>query len=174
VQAANLVSPTPQLRQRRHSGESGQNLAVRTSSGVSCNKSRALLTLAGLEHSWVEGLDKIWLRVKYVENAFTHSEPKLRIVSASYDKNRFYVATNQSLTRFSGDDSWLASLPVGIVTRHRTGIKLKIKRPAPALPKFKSEEMPAELAAVRLQPGAEQPVAYLIILANMAFASDDS
>jgi hypothetical protein len=128
----------------------------------------ALLTVAGQERLWIEGLEKIWLRVKYSENAFTRRDPKLRIVSASYDKYRFYIPTNQSLTRFAGDDRWLVSLPVGTVVRHSTTITLKLRRPAPAMPKFVSKEVPAGLSAVRLQPSAADPVAYLIILADMA------
>ncbi len=128
---------------------------------------RALLTMASMERSWIEGLDRIWLRVKYLENAFTHSEPKLRIVSAYYDKSRFYIATNQGLTRFAGTDQWLASLPVGTVARHRTVITLKLRRPAPAVPKFISKQLSADLSAVRLQPSSAEPVAYLIILADL-------
>jgi len=105
--------------------------------------------------------------VKYLENAFTHSEPKLRIVSAYYDKSRFYIATNQGLTRFAGTDQWLASLPVGTVARHRTVITLKLRRPAPAVPKFISKQLSADLSAVRLQPSSAEPVAYLIILADL-------
>ncbi len=129
---------------------------------------RALLTVAGQEPSWIEGLDKIWLRVKYVENAFTRADPKLRIVSAYYDRLRFYVATNQSLARFAGDDQWLASWPVGTVAHHSGPITLKIRRPAPSVPKFVTKEAPAELSAVRLHPSAAEPVAYLIILVDLA------
>jgi hypothetical protein len=128
----------------------------------------ALLTVAAQERSWIEGLDKVWVRVKYIENAFTRREPKLRVIGAYYDKHRFYVPTNQSLTRFAGDDRWLVSLPVGTVVRHNTTITLKFRRPAPAIPKFVSKEVPAGLSAVRLQPSAADPVAYLIILADMA------
>ena len=86
---------------------------VRLASDVGLSP-RALLTIASQERSWIANLNRIWLRVKYIENAYTHREPKLRIVSAYYDRHRFFVATNQSLTRFAGDDQWLACLPVGV------------------------------------------------------------
>jgi hypothetical protein len=128
----------------------------------------ALLTLCTHEHVWFEDLKKIWLRVKYTENVHTHRDPKLRIVSAHYDWNRFFIAPNQSFTRFAGDDQWLASLPQGVVARHKTAITVKFRRPSNAVPKFVSKEVQAELSAVRLQPSTPDPGAYLIILVEVA------
>jgi hypothetical protein len=127
----------------------------------------ALLRLAMFERPWIKGLNKIWLRVKYIENAFTHRDAKLRIVSAHYDPDRFFIAPNQSLVRFAGDDSWLSSLLTGSVAHHSTTINVSLKRPAPAAPKFVSKQMPATLSAVRLRPSTADQAAYLIILADL-------
>lgn len=127
----------------------------------------ALLTLATQERSWINGLDKIWLRVKYIENAFTRRDAKLRIVSAHYDRDRFFVAPNQSLVRFAGDDRWLSSLLPGSMARHNTAIRIWLRRPAPAVPRFVSKQVAASLSAVRLQPSAKDQAAYLIILADV-------
>ncbi len=126
-----------------------------------------LLSLATRDRSWISALNKIWLRVKYVENNYTHRDPKLRIVTAHYDCDRYFVACNQSLARFAGDDSWLASLPPGSVARHDTKIAVALRRPAPALPKFLSRRLPATLSALRLRPGNQDSAAYLIILADL-------
>jgi hypothetical protein len=129
---------------------------------------RALLTIAGQEESWIRGLDKIWLRIKYVENAFTHTDPKLRIVSAHYDRSRFYVATNQSIARFAGTDQWLASLPVGAIAKHGACISLKFKQALPAAPKFVTKQIRAELSAARLHSSADDSVSYLIAVADVS------
>jgi hypothetical protein len=113
-------------------------------------------------------IEKIWLRVKHLKNAFTHSEPRLRIVSAHYDSSRFFVATNQSLVRFAGDDGWLASLPPGACVQHRAEIALKFKQPAPATPQFVSKSVPAKLSAMRLHPSVHDNAAYFIVLAELS------
>jgi hypothetical protein len=125
---------------------------------------RALLTVATLEPSWITGFEKIWLRVKYVENAYTHRDPKLRVVSAHYDRKRFYVATNQSLARFAGNDIWLNSLPVMSLVRHTTNIAIQLRRPPGSEPRFRRMEVCAELSAIRLHPSSAEPSAYFIIL----------
>lgn len=126
-----------------------------------------LLTVATRERSWFQGLDKIWVRVKYTENAFTGSEAKLRIVSAHYDRERFFIPTNQSLVRFAGSDLWLSSLPPGLIAQHNSTIAVKLRRHERAAPKFLSRQLPARLAAARLQPNATDQAAYLIILAEL-------
>lgn len=129
---------------------------------------RALLTVADREPSWIGGLNKIWLRVKYVENAFTHTDAKLRIVSAHYDKRLFYVATNQSLVRFVGSDRWVASLPVGTLVEYDTPVPIKLRRQTEGLPKFLTKQVPARISAVRLHPSAAEPAAYLIVLVELS------
>jgi IrrE N-terminal-like domain len=126
-----------------------------------------LLTLATRERPWFEGLNKIWLRVKYVENAFTGREAKLRIVSAHYDRDHFFVPTNQSVESFAGTDSWLASLPPGSTAHRSSTIALKIKRDALTTPRFMPRDLPAELSAVKLQPNAVDLASYLIVLADV-------
>jgi hypothetical protein len=129
---------------------------------------RALLTIAGQEESWIKGLDKIWMRIRYVENAFTHADPRLRIVSAYYDRSRFYVATNQSVLRFAGSDEWLGSLPVGTIVEHVGLISIKFQQTPPAHPKFLARRVHARLSAVRLHPSVADPVSYIIAVADLA------
>lgn len=132
----------------------------------------ALLELATRERAWFEGLDKIWLRVKYTENAFTRREPKLRIVSAHYDRSRLFIATNQSLARFAGDETWLSCLPPGHVSQQSTTVRVWLRRAAPAVPRFCTKALHAELSAVRLQPSAKDMTAYLIILVELNIPSE--
>jgi hypothetical protein len=129
---------------------------------------RALLTIAGREESWIKGLNKIWMRIKYVENAFTHADPRLRIVSAYYDRSRFYVATNQSVLRFAGSDEWLGSLPVGTIAEHNGLISIKFQQTPPAHPRFLARRVPARLSAVRLYPSVADSVSYVIAVADLA------
>jgi hypothetical protein len=127
----------------------------------------ALLTIAAQERSWTEGLDKVWLRVKCIENVFTRRGPKWRIVSAYYDKSRFYIPTNQVLARFAGYDQWLGSFSVGTVVRHSATVRIKLRQPPPAMPKLVSKQASAGLSAMWLQPSGPDPVTQLIILADM-------
>jgi len=135
---------------------------------------RALLTMAEREPSWIEGLNKIWLRVKHVENAFTHADARLRIVSAHYDKRLFYVATNQSLVRFVGSDRWVTSLPVGALAQYETPVPIKFRQRTQEIPKFLTKQIPARLSAVRLHPSAAEPGAYLIILVDLAISPNNN
>lgn len=134
----------------------------------------AILRLAMFERSWIAGLNKIWLRVKYRENVFTHEDPKLRIVSAHYDPDRFFVATNQSLFRFAGDENWLTSLVPGCVAHHRTMINISFKGSPTAAPKFVPKEVLATLSGVRLRPSSSDMAAYLIILVDLAPVSSET
>ena len=126
----------------------------------------ALLTTATENRPLASGQDKIWLRIKYVVNITTNSEPKLRIVSAHYDRNRYFVPTNQSISTFAGADSWLSYTPVGTTCRCDTSINIKLKRPEGTSPKFLPASVQARLSAVRLKPSANDE-SYFIILADM-------
>jgi len=133
----------------------------------------ALFAIAGRESGWVRGINRIWLRVKYANNAFTGSEPKLRIITAIYDRTRFFIPTNQSLTRFTGDEKWLVSSPYGSVVRYTGAVSLSLKRTQECEPKFLRRKVPADLSAVRLRPSARDPGAYLVILAQLNSPSAD-
>jgi hypothetical protein len=112
------------------------------------------------------GQDKIWLRIKHIANAYTQSEPKLRIVSAHYDRRRYYIPTNQSITTFAGEDSWLSFTLVGTTSQHDTSISVKLKQPDGYQPKFLTASVEARLSAVRLKPSVKDE-SYFIILAEM-------
>jgi IrrE N-terminal-like domain len=133
----------------------------------------ALLTIAAQEESWTQGLDKIWMRIKYAENAFTRADPKLRVVGAYYDRSRFYVATNQSIVRLVGSEEWLASLPVGMIAEHSGSISIKFKQAPPIAPKFVARRVQAKLSAVRLHPSAAEGIPYLIAVADLAHKAEN-
>ena len=125
---------------------------------------QALLTQAQARRPLTSGLSKIWLRVKYTENAVTHAEPRLRIISAYYDRDQFYIPENQSLTRFAGEDGWLSSLPVGISFRQASMVSIQLKRPPDAVPKYRRTTLRADISAVRLSqsPTSERPIFILL------------
>lgn len=127
----------------------------------------ALLTTAE-ESLHFPDFEKIWLRVKFTVNAVTQSEPRLRIVSAHYDRRRYYIATNQSLMSFAGNDNWLQSAPIGETFRHLTAISVNLKRPEGSTPRFVPTQLDAQLSAVRLQPNLLDQRSYYILVANIA------
>jgi Zn-dependent peptidase ImmA (M78 family) len=126
----------------------------------------ALLTTATENRPLASGQDKIWLRIKYVVNETTNLEPKLRIVSAHYDRDRYFIPTNQSIATFAGADSWLSFAPLGTTCSYDASIKVKLKRPEGFSPKFLPASVQASLSAVRLRPSANDE-SYFIILARV-------
>lgn len=126
----------------------------------------SLLNIA-TEKRLLKNSRSVWLRVKYVENSVTHTEPKLRIVSAHYDRDSFFIPANQSLARFSGSDAWLSSIPIAVASKHSAPISLKIKQPLGTSPGFRSVNIPSDLCAMRLQPSVRDLASYFIVLAKL-------
>jgi hypothetical protein len=62
---------------------------------------------------WMENNPTLFLNVAYAANRFTGREERLRVIAAAFDRERFYIATNQSFQRISSDDSWLSILLPG-------------------------------------------------------------
>jgi Zn-dependent peptidase ImmA (M78 family) len=127
---------------------------------------QALLTQVTAERPLTSGLAKIWLRVRNVENAVTHSEPRLRIVSAYYDRDRYFVPENQSFVSFAGGDSWLSSLPIGISSRQKSTVVVQLKRPPESTPKYLPTKLQAEISAVRLAPSKRDNGSVFILVAE--------
>jgi IrrE N-terminal-like domain len=132
----------------------------------------ALLTQATTKKPLTSGLWKVWLRVKHVENAVTRSEPKLRIVSAYYDRERFFIPENQSLQSFAGGDTWLCSLPVGISSRQKSTVAVKVRRSPESRPKYLSARLPAEISAVRLAQTSKEQGPLFILMAEIGQPAD--
>jgi hypothetical protein len=128
---------------------------------------KALLTQAMAKKPLTSGLWKVWLRVKHVVNAVTRSEPKLRIVSAYYDRERFFIPENQSLESFAGGDTWLSSLPIGISSRQKSTVAVKVRRPPESTPKYLSAMLPAEISAVRLAQASKEHSSLFILMAEI-------
>lgn len=127
----------------------------------------ALLTQATANQSLTSGLGKIWLRVKYAKNAVTQRDPKLRIVSAHYDRERFYIAENQGFNRFADDESWLISVAVGATITRTSTVAVKFKRPPGAKPRFIETKLQAEVSALRLATHTIGEGSVFILLANV-------
>lgn len=88
-------------------------------------------------------------------------------MSAIYDRSRFFIPTNQSLSRFMGNDEWLASMPYGTVVTHDAIISIAFRRPPQSPTKFLATRETAHFSAVRLRPNSTEPGAYLILLAEL-------
>ncbi len=72
----------------------------------------ATLHVADEEHAWTRGCNNIWLSVRRSQNSFTLRDEKLRIVTAIYDREKYYVPRNKSIKSMTGEDGWLSNLRV--------------------------------------------------------------
>jgi Zn-dependent peptidase ImmA (M78 family) len=131
-----------------------------------------LLRFASETSDWFGDLQRIWLRVKNVPNEYTGKDPRLRIVSAHYDRRRYYVPVNQSLFRVTAD-AWLGHQPIAEVARERGTVNIFLSAPG-STPKFTKATIPAMLAAVRLQPSAADLASYFLISAELDGISEAS
>ncbi|HEY2470137.1 MAG TPA: ImmA/IrrE family metallo-endopeptidase [Terracidiphilus sp.] len=127
----------------------------------------ALLTQVTARRPLIAGLTKIWLRVKHAVNAVTGSEPRLRIISAHYDRERFFIPENQSVNSFAGADMWLFSLPIGVSFHQQSAVAVKLRRPPDSTPRFLSRSVQAEISAVRLPPNTYDNNSVFIVLADV-------
>jgi Zn-dependent peptidase ImmA (M78 family) len=125
-----------------------------------------LLRFASETADWFKDLPFLWLRVKNVPNEYTGKDRRLRIVSAHYDRRRYYVPVNQSLFRVTAD-AWLANLPIAEVVCEAGSVNIFLSTPGGAA-KFTKATLPATLAAVRLRPSAEDLASYFLISAELA------
>src|SRR4051812_34754090 len=55
----------------------------------------------------------IWLQVREGANRFTKQDVKLRIIAAHYDRARWFVPTNKSVSGLFGDSSWMSRISMG-------------------------------------------------------------
>ncbi len=124
-----------------------------------------LLRFASASSDWFADLPRIWLRVKHVPNEFTGKDPRLRIVSAHYDRRRYYIPVNQSLARVT-EDAWLGNQPIAEQARQRGPVAIFLCAPG-RTPKFIRATLPAALAAVRLRPSAADLASYFLISAEL-------
>jgi Zn-dependent peptidase ImmA (M78 family) len=134
----------------------------------------AFLTVASKERAWLEGLEKIWLRVKYSINTVTRREPRFRVASAHYDREKFFVPINRSIRTFAGDDQWLTALRPGASAYFTSTIRINLRRSPPAFPLFPIEMRVASFSAVRLRPSAADKVPYLVILVDLGRKPESS
>jgi len=133
---------------------------------------KALLTQATTKRLFTTEITKIWLRVRHAENAVTHSEPRLRIVSAYYDRDRFFIPENQSLRSFAGGDAWLSSLPVGVSSRQKSTVVVNLKRSPESTPKYLSTKLQADISAVRLASSTRGQGSVFILMAEIEQAEE--
>jgi Zn-dependent peptidase ImmA (M78 family) len=124
-----------------------------------------LLRFASETGDWLKDLPLLWLRVKHVPNEYTGRDRRLRIVSAHYDRRRYYVPVNQSLFRVTAE-AWLANLPIAEVVRTAGNVNIFVSTGG-GRRKFDKAAVPATLAAVRLRPSAEDLASYYLISAEL-------
>ncbi|HEY3302648.1 MAG TPA: ImmA/IrrE family metallo-endopeptidase [Candidatus Binatia bacterium] len=153
-----------ELRARFRAARDPRGLIALTSQlGVAVS---ILLRFASETADWFKDLPFLWLRVKNVPNEYTGKDRRLRIVSAHYDRRRYYVPVNQSLFRVTAD-AWLANLPIAEVVRAAGTVTIFFRTDGGAA-KFAKASAPAALAAVRLQPSAEDLASYYLISAELS------
>jgi hypothetical protein len=108
------------------------------------------IRFAASHFDWTAGHPRIILKVAYTPNRFTGKEQRLRVVAAAFDRDRFYVATNQSFQRLSPDESWLALLPAGSESaQHNVTFRLATRTFTGAA-RYKTVEYACDVSALRL------------------------
>lgn len=127
----------------------------------------SILTFSSKHGPWFKDNNTIWLRVKHIENKYTNKDPKLRIVSAHFDRNRFYVASNQGFSRFCTTNGWLGGLELGEQV-NIDNAEITIKRISTNdSVKYKTQNIVATLHAMRLSPSGHDNAPYFLISAEL-------
>lgn len=105
----------------------------------------------------------LWLVAKWVENAFTHSEPKLRVVASYFDSNKYFIAENQGLDRILVNMEWLNNLSIATEENFK-GTILITKRNRNAKPEYNKEYVEAYCSALKLQESKKDLNSKIILL----------
>ncbi len=124
-----------------------------------------LVTLS--QHNLLRGLDGFYLLIKYMVNKRTCLEPRLRIESAYYDRERYFVPDNQSIRSFARNSvlEWLNSLSIGIGSSAKSIVKYNMKSEVTG--KFKARESAAVLDALRLNPSSHDGAEYFVMFVGL-------
>lgn len=71
------------------------------------------IRFAASHADWTQNYPRVLLKLDHVPNRFTGQDHRLRVVASCFDREMFYVATNQSFQRISPEEAWLSLLPAG-------------------------------------------------------------
>jgi len=129
-----------------------------------------LLRFADQESRCMRNLPRIWVRAKHRANRYTGLEPKLRIVTAHYDREHYFIPPNQSLSSFCGGEAWLAVCETGKTVAF-CGEVTMTERHSDSHPKFRRAKQPARLSATRLSASVVDRQPSFLILTDLTSVS---
>ncbi|MGL9619295.1 ImmA/IrrE family metallo-endopeptidase [Bradyrhizobium sp. U531] len=109
--------------------------------------------------------DRLWLRCSFAANRYSGKDPKMRIISAQYDRNRWFIPENKGLAGVIGDISWLSDIRIGEeVLQPNVLVKLQ-KFGVGTQTKFVSTEAKASIRATSIRASrSEGRVGFLLIV----------
>jgi len=108
---------------------------------------QTLLRFARREN-WLEGLDHGWVDIRVLANRYTGADCRPRVYDATFDRSRWFLPRNRSVTGAFGTDSWLANADLEVTESEQT---VKISRCREhVVPRFVQALVRARLLAVRL------------------------
>jgi Zn-dependent peptidase ImmA (M78 family) len=125
----------------------------------------ALLRFAD-QNGYLKDLGRIWVRAKRRPNRHTGLEPKLRIITAHYDRQRYFVPVNQSLDSFCGGEDWLAGAEAGKTKSVSRDILITEKQ-MDAHPRFRHARRSARVGGIRLSASVLDGEPVFLILADL-------
>jgi hypothetical protein len=122
------------------------------------------LQIPRLRPGCLENSNNVWLRCKYAVNKFTGADAKLRIISAQYDWDRWYLPSNKGLEGVLEDTTWLSEISIGREAE-RNGLGMVIQRKTrESARKFATVSVRARVRAAALSPTVgETGVSFLLV-----------
>jgi hypothetical protein len=121
------------------------------------------IRFAAAHLDWTQDYPKILLKVDHSPNRFTGQDQRLRVVATCFDRDRFYVATNQSFQRISPDESWLSLLRAGSeIELPRITFKLSTRMHSGGL-RYKVVDYDCPVTALRLSNSQSENGSYLVL-----------
>lgn len=128
---------------------------------------QTLLRFARREN-WLSGLDKGWVDIRVLANRHTGRDTRPRIYDAVFDRERWFLPANRSVTGAFGSDEWLIAADVEVARRE--GILMLSSRREHALPRFVRALVQVRVAVVRMYrtrgPHGMQFLAHVGLLAD--------
>lgn len=128
----------------------------------------ALFHFARCSTTWLAGTDVIWMQVKYVNNRLTGRDPRLRIIAAFFDPDRFFVPRNKSVTGLIGSEDFLRGMLPGI---GRSDMYMALFLDKVILNgnhrKYQKKLVQANISAVKLSPSKYDKLPKFIVRAEV-------
>jgi hypothetical protein len=98
--------------------------------------------------NWLEGLNRVWLDIRVLNNRHTGQDRRPRVYDAVLDRGRWFLPRNRSVAGAFGSDAWLAN--ADIQTCHAEASMHISHRREGSGPTYVRRLVPARLAAIRL------------------------